>query len=90
MKFTCRATSDFGSPGSGKWFTNNGNNDASKQPGHSTLTVRRRYGRFTLAPIVVTNVLTVTNVNICNNGADYICVQGNSVSRTVFLIVLGE
>ena len=43
------------------------------------------------APANVTNVLTVTNVRISDNGADYICAQGfNERSDTVFLTVFGE
>ena len=43
------------------------------------------------APASVTTVLTVTNVNISDNGADYFCAQGfNERSDAVFLSVFGE
>ena len=73
--------------GAASWFTNNGNSDASIRPGH-TLTDDSN-GRS--APANVTTVLTVTNIRISDNGADYICVQGiRVISDTAFLTVLGE
>ena len=75
-------------PGPANWFTNNGNSDASREPGH-TLTDDSN-GRS--APANVTTVLTVTNVSISNNGADYFCAQGFNtiISDTVFLTVFGK
>ena len=69
------------------WFTNNGINDASREPGHT----RTDDSNGRSAPANVTTVLTVTNVSISDNGSDYICAQGlNERSDTVFLTVLGE
>ena len=87
VHFTCVVMFTSGSPGPTTWFTNNGNNDATREPGHSlTSDVDGRS-----APANVTNVLTVTNPRISNNGRDYVCVQGLSVeSDTVFLTVFGE
>jgi len=77
-------------PGSATWSTNNGNSDAGELLGHTV--TDDVDGRS--APANVTNVLTITNVNISNNGTDYVCAQGlgrNSiVSSTSFLTVLGE
>ena len=76
-------------PGRVTWATNNGNVDASGLPGHTE--TDNSAGR--VAPTNVTNVLTVTNVNINNNGRDYICAQGvvNPVlSNKSFLTMLGE
>ena len=87
VNFTCVVMFTSGSPGPANWFTNNGNNDASREPGH-TLTDDSN-GRS--APANVTTVLTVTNVSISNNGSDYICVQGlNAISDTAFLTVFGK
>ena len=87
MNFTCVITFISGSPGPASWFTNNGENDASREPGHSLIDDSN--GRS--APANVTTVLTVTNVNVSNNGADYICTQGlNAISDKTFLTVFGE
>ena len=88
VNFTCVVMFTNGSPGPANWFTNNGNNDASREPGH-TLTDDSN-GRS--ASTNVTTVLTVTNVSISNNGTDYICAQGlnNAISDTVFLTVFGK
>ena len=73
--------------GHASWLTGNGHIDASAQPGHS-LTYDSN-GRS--APANVTTVLTVTNVGISDDGADYTCAQGlNTRSDTVFLTVFGE
>ena len=87
VHFTCVVMFTSGSPGAAAWFTNNGNNDASRETGH-TLTDDSN-GRS--APANVTTVLTVTNVSISDNGADYICGQGfNAISDTAFLTVFGK
>ena len=87
VQFTCVVMFTSGPLGPAGWFTNNGNIDASREPGHSLTDDSN--GRFT--PANVTTVLTVTNVNISDNGADYICAQGfNAVSDTVFLSVFGK
>ena len=87
VNFTCVVMFTSGSPGPASWVTNNGGNDALTQPGHT-----RTYdsnGRS--APANVTTVLTVTNVGISDNGADYICGQGlNAISDTAFLTVFGK
>ena len=76
-----------GSLGGASWFTSNGNNDASRELGHSVTDDSN--GRSTPANVI--NVLTVTNVSISDNGADYVCVQGlNARSDTVFLTVFGK
>ena len=87
VNFTCVVMFTSVSPSAANWFINNGVNDASKEPDHSLtddsdgLTV----------PANVTNMLTVTNVEISNNGADYICAQGIVAhSDTAYLIVFGE
>jgi len=91
VNFTCVVMLPNGStPGSATWSTNNGNSNAGGLPGHTvTNDVDGCSG-----PANVTNVLTITNVNISNNGRDYVCVQGvgmNSVvSNASFLTVLGE
>ena len=87
VQFTCVVMFSSESPEPALWFTNNGNSDATRLPGHSVTDDSN--GRS--APANVTTVLTVTNVNISNNGTDYICAQGlNARSDTVFLTVLGE
>ena len=87
VHFTCVVMFTSGSLGPANWFTNNGINDASREPSHSlTDDVDGRS-----APANVTTVLTVTNVSISNNGRDYFCAQGfNARSDTVFLTVFGE
>ena len=87
VNFTCVVMFTSGSAGPANWFTNNGNNDASRERGH-TITDDSN-GRS--APVNVTTVLTVTNITMSNNGADYICGQGfNEASDTVFLTVFGK
>ena len=87
VNFTYVVMFTSGSIGPASWFINNGNNDASREPGRSLTDDSN--GRS--APANVTTVLTVTNVSISNNGADYICVQGrNAESDTVFLTVFGK
>ena len=87
VHFTCVVMFTSGSPGPATWFTNNGNNDAIREPGHSlTDDVDGRS-----APANVTTVLTVTNPSISNNGRDYTCAQGfNARSDTALLTVFGE
>ena len=85
--FTCVVMFTSGSPGPANWFTNNGANDASREPGHSLTDDSN--GRS--APANVTTVLTVTNVNVSDNGADYTCALGLlTISDTVFLTVFGK
>ena len=87
VNFTCVVMFTSVSPGPAIWLTANGRIDASREPGHSLTDDSN--GRS--APANVTTVLTVTNVSINNNGADYICVQGIvAVSDTAFLTVFGE
>ena len=88
VQFTCVVMFTSGSPGPASWLTNNGNNDASRKPGHSLTDDSN--GRS--APANVTTVLTATNVSISDNGADYFCAQGFNTSRsnTVFLTVFGK
>ena len=87
VNFTCVVMFTSGSPGPANWLAKNRVNDASREPGHSVTDDSN--GRS--APANVTNVLTVTNVSISSNGADYTCVQGLvTQSDTAFLIVFGE
>ena len=87
VNLTCVVMFTSGAPGPATWFTNNGNSDASRQPGHSVTDDSNGHS----APANVTTVLTVTNVGISDNGIDYTCAQGfNIISDTVFLIVFGE
>ena len=86
VNFTCVVMFTSGSPGAATWFTNNGANDASREPDHTV--TDNSNGRS--APANVTTVLTVTNVSNSDNGEDYICAQGLSErSDIVFLTVLG-
>ena len=88
VNFTCVVMFTNALPGPATWLINNRVNDARGLPGHSLTDDSN--GRS--APANVTTVLTVTNVSISNNGADYICIQGSIVaeSDTVFLTVFGE
>ena len=87
VNFTCVVMFMSGPPSPASWFTNNGVSDASREPGHSVTDDSN--GRS--APANVTTVLTVTNVSISDNGADYFCTRGfNARSDTVFLTVFGE
>ena len=87
MNFTCVVMFTSGSPGPATWFTNNGDNDAAAQSGYT----RSDDSNGRSAPANVTTVLTVTNVSISDNGADYVCTQGlNARSDTVFLTVFGK
>ena len=87
VQFTCVVVFTSGSPGTANWFTNDGTNDASREPSHSLIDDSN--GRS--APANVTTVLTVTNVSISDNGADYICTQGRfEASDRVYLTVFGK
>ena len=87
VNFTCVVVFTSESPDPANWFTNSGRNDASRLPGH-TLTDDTD-GRS--VPANVTNVLTVTNVSISDNGSDYICTQGiHVISDAAFLTVFGK
>ena len=87
VNFTCVVMFTSGLLGAASWFTSNGNNDASGEPGH--LLTDDSDGLT--APANVTNVLTVTNVSISDNGANYICAQGViTISDIAYLIVFGE
>jgi len=87
--FTCVVMWPHGSGtiGPAAWFFDNGLNIASGEPGHTT--TNDIDGRS--APTNVTNTLIVTNVNISNNGSNYLCANGLNVrSNTAYLIVLGK
>ena len=87
VNFTCVVMFTSESPGPATWFTSNFGRDASREPGHSVTDDSNGHS----APANVTNVLTVTNVSISSNGADYTCAQGLvTQSDTAFLIVFGE
>ena len=71
------------------WATDGGRANALMDNRHSA--TNDINGRS--APADVINVLTITNVRISDNGADYICTQGlvNPVlSNTSFLRVVGK
>ena len=86
VDFTCIVMFTGGTPSAATWFTDNGGTEAITQPDHT----RTDDSNGRSAPANVTTVLTVTNVNISDNGTDYTCVQGiNARSDTVFLTVLG-
>ena len=86
VNFTCVVMFTSGPLGPASWFTNDGNTDATAEPGHT----RSDDSNGRSAPANVTTVLTVTNVSISDNGDDYVCTQGlNARSNTVFLTVLG-
>ena len=87
VDFTCVVMFTSGPLGAASWVTNNGNIDALTQPGHT----RTDDSNGRSAPANVTTVLTVTNVSISDNGADYICAQGfNVISDTAFLTVFSK
>ena len=74
---------------SANWATNNGQGNAAALPGHFTTSDLSG----TSVPVNITNVLTVTNVDISNNGRDYVCAQGlinPVISNTAFLTVIGK
>ena len=87
VNFTCVVMFNSGATGPASWFTENSGIDASRVAGHSLTDDSN--GRS--SPANVTTVLTVTNVSISSNGADYFCVQGRlAQSDTAFLTVFGE
>ena len=87
LNFTCVVMFTSGLPGPASWFTYDGNIDASAVAGH----FRTDDSNGRSAPANVTTVLTMTNVSISDNGADYICAQGLlAISDTAFLTVFGE
>ena len=87
VNFTCVVMFTSGPLEPANWFTNNGINDASRLPDHT----RTDDSNGRSAPANVTTVLTVIDINITNNGADYICAQGLiERSDPVFLTVIGE
>ena len=74
-------------PSPADWYTNNGVTNIKTLPGHT----RTDDSDGQNAPANVTTVLTVTNVNISNNGAAYVCVQGLIADSDIaYLTVLGE
>ena len=87
VNFTCVVMFTSGTLSAAFWVTDNGNNVAASLPGHTKTDDSN--GRS--APANVTTVLTVTNVSISDNGADYICAQGFiTISDTAFLFVFGK
>ena len=87
VDFTCVLMFTSGTPSAAAWFTNDGANDASRQPRYSLTDDSN--GRS--PPANVTTMLTVANVSISDNGIDYFCAQGfNERSDTVFLTVFGK
>ena len=87
INFTCSVTFNSSTPSAASWFTENGNVDAITLPGHT----RTDDSNGRSAPANVTTVLTLTNISISDDGADFTCVQGLNVrSNTVFLTVFGE
>jgi len=87
VNFTCVVMFTSGSPNVATWFTNNGVNDVRGYPDHTVTDDSNNRS----APANVTTVLTIINVDISNNGKDYICAQGRIVdSDVVFLTVFGK
>ena len=87
VNFTCVVMFTSGPLGAASWFTNNANNDASRETSHTVTDDSNERS----APANVTTVLTVTNVSISDNGADYTCGQGlNVISDTTFLTIFGK
>ena len=87
VNFTCVVMFTSGTLNGAAWFTNNRVTNAIDLSGH--FITSNVAGRS--APTDVTNVLTITNVSINNNGRDYICAQGViAVSDMAFLTVFGE
>ena len=91
VQFTCVVMFPSGTtPGVAIWGVDGGG-DARALPGHSTSNDLNN-GRP--APTNVSTVLTITNVNISNNGTGYICQFGFGMdtvfSNTTVLTVLGE
>ena len=87
VTFTCVVMFTSVSLGRATYLTGNRYIDASGEPGHSVTDDRN--GRN--APANVTSVLTVTNVSISDNGADYTCAQGANIDdNTAYLTVIGE
>ena len=85
VTFTCVVMFTIGTLGPATWFTSNGNIDASRQPDHSLTDDSDGL----TAPANVTTMLTVTNVSIGDNGADYTCAQGaNAYSDITYLVSL--
>jgi len=85
--FTCAVMFTSGTPSAASWITDHGTTDVIALPGHT----RTDDSNGRSAPANVTTVLTVTNVRISDNGADYFCIQGAIArSDTVFLTVFGE
>ena len=85
VHFTCVVMFTSGPVGPAGWFTSRNFIDAGRLPGNSV--TDNVNGRS--APANVTTVLTVTNVSISNNGANYVCQQGVR-SDPAFLTVFGE
>ena len=87
VNFTCVVMFASSTPSAAVWITENGGTDAITLPGHT----RTDDSNGRSAPASVTTVLTVTDVSISDNGADYFCMQGAIArSDTVFLTVFGE
>ena len=87
VNFTCVVMFTSVSPGPAIWLTDNGNIDANGLPGHSVTDDSEGL----TAPANVTTVLSVTNVAISNNGADYVCSQGVNIDDNIaYLTVFGE
>ena len=87
VNFTCVVMFTSGRLSAASLLTDNGDTDAGSLPGHT----RTDDSNGRSAPGNVTTVLTVTSVNISDNGTDYFCVQGaNKRSDTVYLTVLSK
>lgn len=85
VNFTCVVMFTGVMPGPATWLTDGGYVDAGSLLDHSLTDDTN--GRS--APANVTNVLTITDVSIDDNGTDYLCQQGVR-SDPAFLIVFGE
>ena len=90
VKFTCVVMFPSGSViTSINWATNDGLQDATSLPNHTA----DDNGNEVTPPADVTSVLTLSNVSINRNRADYTCTQGvlnPIISNLSFLTVLGK
>ena len=85
VNFTCVVMFTSISPNFATWLTDGGYTSVIALSDHSQ--TDDIYNRS--APANVTNVLTVTNVSISDNGRDYYCQQGER-SDPAILTVFGE
>ena len=86
VNFTCVVMFNTVEPRPATWFTDNGLSLVIEEPGHLLLTDDSN-GLSAVAN--VTNVLTLINVSISDNGTNYLCQLGER-SDPAFLTIFGE